>query len=50
MFYVSCNPHALARDLALAQAAGYAPAELLAFDMFPGTPHLELLCALRPKP
>jgi 23S rRNA (uracil1939-C5)-methyltransferase len=50
ILYVSCNPHALARDLGLAAAAGYAPAELLAFDMFPGTPHLELLCALRPKP
>ena len=48
LLYVSCNPHALARDLVIARAAGYAPAELVAFDMFPGTPHLEVMAALRP--
>jgi tRNA/tmRNA/rRNA uracil-C5-methylase (TrmA/RlmC/RlmD family) len=38
------------RDLRLeqARAAGYQISELVVFDMFPGTEHAEVLCALRP--
>lgn len=48
ILYVSCNPHALAKDLDQARAAGYQISELVVFDMFPGTEHAEVLCALRP--
>lgn len=47
--YVSCNPEALARDLAMAARMGWrvdGPIEL--FDMFPNTAHVELLAVLVP--
>lgn len=49
ILYVSCNPHALAKDVEQALSAGYEITELVVFDMFPGTEHAEVLCALRPK-
>lgn len=49
ILYVSCNPHALAKDLEQARASGYEISELVVFDMFPGTEHAEVLCALRPR-
>jgi 23S rRNA (uracil1939-C5)-methyltransferase len=47
LVYVSCNPRALARDVARFQALGFrldGPVEL--FDMFPHTPHVEVVAVL----
>lgn len=44
--YVSCNPLSLAEDLAGLQALGYAVATVQPVDMFPQTPHCEVLAAL----
>ncbi len=44
--YVSCNAGALARDVRPALAAGYRIHRLELFDMFPQTPHAEVLCVL----
>jgi 23S rRNA (uracil1939-C5)-methyltransferase len=46
--YVSCNAQALARDLGHFQRAGFEIEDVRAYDMFPQTPHLELLALLRP--
>jgi len=43
---VSCNVGALARDLRPALAAGYRIHRLEVLDMFPQTPHVEVLCVL----
>lgn len=45
--YVSCNPAALARDLAAFAGGGYIIEEVELFDMFPNTPHVETLTVLR---
>lgn len=45
--YVSCNPAALARDLAAFAAGGFAIEQVELFDMFPNTPHVETLTILR---
>jgi tRNA (uracil-5-)-methyltransferase len=42
--YVSCNPEAFAQDLP--QFPNYALSSLKAFDMFPQTPHVELVAVL----
>lgn len=39
--FVSCNPSTLARDLAVAMAAGFAVRAIRLFDMFPRTIHFE---------
>ena len=39
--YVACDPAALARDVALFAAQGYALGPLQAFDAFPMTHHME---------
>ena len=39
--YISCNPEALARDLALIVAEGYTIRSLQPVDMFPHTAHVE---------
>ena len=39
--YVSCDPGTLARDLKLLSERGYSPADGIAVDMFPHTPHVE---------
>lgn len=44
--YVSCNPQALARDLALLVPV-YQIRNIQPFDMFPHTPHLESVTLLR---
>ncbi|MBN1223340.1 MAG: 23S rRNA (uracil-5-)-methyltransferase RumA, partial [Candidatus Aminicenantes bacterium] len=49
IFYVSCNPAALARDLSWLSENGYRPEKLLGFDFFPHTPHLESLAVLSRK-
>ncbi len=47
--YVSCNPDALARDLAHARSLGWrVQGEIELFDMFPNTAHVELLAILVP--
>ena len=51
IFYISCNPATLARDLSRLQAAtaavpGFSLQTLRAYDMYPGTTHLELLAHL----
>ena len=47
--YVACDPAALARDLACAQAVGYELGELTAYDAFPMTHHVECIAILRPS-
>lgn len=44
--FVSCNPEALAREVALAMAAGYAARAVQPVDMFPHTPHVEAVAVL----
>jgi 23S rRNA (uracil1939-C5)-methyltransferase len=44
--YVSCNPEALARDLAALQEAGYQYGKIQPVDMFPQTYHIECVTRL----
>ena len=44
--YVSCNPSALARDLGAALAGGFRAVEVIPFDMFPHTAHIESIAIL----
>jgi tRNA/tmRNA/rRNA uracil-C5-methylase (TrmA/RlmC/RlmD family) len=46
--YVSCDPATLARDLAAFARHGWQLAELLAFDAFPMTHHVECLALIEP--
>jgi 23S rRNA (uracil1939-C5)-methyltransferase len=46
LFYLSCDPATLARDLGKLCAGGYRVARLQAFDMFPQTAHIETLVEL----
>ena len=46
LLYVSCDPATLARDLERL-APGFSVEKIRAFDLFPQTPHVEALVALR---
>lgn len=48
IFYLSCNPATLARDLSKF-LSGYELVEITGFDFFPRTPHLETLAVLRAR-
>ena len=48
--YVSCNPASFARDLKLFAERNYELKKLQAFDLFPHTPHAELVSLLEPDP
>ncbi|MEZ5157733.1 MAG: methyltransferase [Candidatus Nanopelagicales bacterium] len=45
--YVSCDAATLARDLRWFVAMGYQPDQIVGFDLFPGTAHLETVVRLR---
>ena len=45
--YISCEPPALARDLAALQSGGYELSDLHLFDLFPQTFHMEAVARLR---
>ncbi len=47
--YMSCHPKTLMRDLRHLRALGYEPTRAGLFDLFPGTPHYEVVCALAPS-
>ena len=44
--YMSCDASSLIRDLGHFQENGFVPRFIELYDMFPGTPHFELLCLL----
>jgi 23S rRNA (uracil1939-C5)-methyltransferase len=46
VIYVSCNPAALAADLATARGLGYRAERVQPVDMFPHTPHIEAVSVL----
>lgn len=47
--YVSCDPATLARDLKAFMAADYRPIQVMPFDFFPHTSHLETLVFLQKR-
>lgn len=50
VFYISCDPATFARDIEIFIGAGFRAAEIQPLDLFPHTPHVELLCWLQRAP
>ena len=48
VIYVSCNPKAMARDLADAVKTGWKIGRVVPYDMFPNTSHVEVVAELEP--
>lgn len=46
VFYISCDLATFCRDMALFQQQGFKVKEIQPLDMFPHTPHIELMAAL----
>ncbi len=46
--YVACDPASFARDLRVFVDAGWSPASMRAFDLFPMTEHVEIVAVLEP--
>ncbi|HNR51944.1 MAG TPA: 23S rRNA (uracil(1939)-C(5))-methyltransferase RlmD, partial [Deltaproteobacteria bacterium] len=46
IIYISCNPSTLARDLATLCRTGFVLKQLMMFDMFPQTFHIESVAYL----
>ena len=49
IIYVSCNPSTLARDLQLFASSGYTITQVQPVDMFPRTPHVEIVALIEQK-
>jgi len=49
LFYLSCQPEALRRDVAHLQQQGWTLTKIIPFDFFPRTRHIETLAVLQPK-
>ena len=49
IWYLSCDPATLARDLKFLAAKGYALQQAVPFDMFPQTGHVETLAHMARK-
>lgn len=49
VIYVSCDPPTLARDAAKLVASGYTLESMAAFDLFPNTPHVEVVATFIKK-
>jgi 23S rRNA (uracil1939-C5)-methyltransferase len=47
VIYISCNSSTLARDISLIETEGYAIDRIIPFDMFPQTPHVEIMTVLK---
>lgn len=47
LFYLSCNPESLARDLKIFVEKGWQVKKIIPFDFFPRTKHLEALAVLQ---
>ena len=45
IIYVSCHPYSLRKDASLLEKEGYVIQDITAFNMFPGTEHIETLCS-----
>jgi len=46
LYYISCNPATLTRDLKILSDGGFTPAFIKPYDMFPNTRHVETLAVL----
>jgi 23S rRNA (uracil1939-C5)-methyltransferase len=49
LVYVSCQPKTLARDIKHLTQSAFDVVEVVPVDMFPHTPHLEVVTHLQPK-